>query len=131
MRGHNFGGLKATGASQPAALFSTSEGYGAASRQVSARFRTYASAAEGASDYLRTLRADYPEAFRGLVRGQAGEFVDGLVEGRYFTGDPSVYRRSVRALASEYLMPRGPLVEAPFFLVEGVLRAFGWALIRG
>lgn len=100
MYGFNFGGLKTD---QGGRTFMTKEGFGARERETLQRFRTYATAAEGAADYVRTLAIHFPEALRAAARGSADRFVKALLDGDYFTGSPKHYARAIDLLAREHL----------------------------
>jgi flagellum-specific peptidoglycan hydrolase FlgJ len=99
MYGYNFGGLKAnTGGVD----FATRESHGRAERQLVQRFRTYATAMDGAVDFIQTLANEFPLAFVVLKTGFVTNYVDALMEDGYFTGDPARYRRAIDSLAKEY-----------------------------
>jgi hypothetical protein len=126
MYGNNFGGIKA-GASGPSALLHTREGYGAHERRVRDRFRTYATAAEGARDYVSLLARRYPAAFEALRAGDVDGFATGLHRGRYFTAHPDTYRTALRRLADEHRI--GPTSAPPPGPVESLaLDGLRWAL---
>ncbi len=67
-----------------------------------ARFRNYASADEGAHDYVNLLYRLYPQAVAAAKRGDAGSFITELVDGGFFTEIPKHYKRSVVSLAAEF-----------------------------
>jgi hypothetical protein len=94
MPGHNFGGIKAT-QSATGASFRTVEGYGAARREVTARFRVYDSAEIGARDYVRLLATRYPAALDAARAGNTAGFAQALAAGGYFTADPRAYERGL------------------------------------
>jgi hypothetical protein len=103
MLNFNFGGLKGTGPSGASTVYRTREGFGANEVQIQDRFRAYASAEEGAGDYLSLLQRRYPEALQAADRGDPAGFVQALKSGGYFTGDPAAYTRSVTGLAQQAL----------------------------
>ena len=94
MPGHNFGGIKAAPSAAGKSL-RTVEGYGAARREVSARFRVYDSAESGAHDYLRLLADRYPAALEAARAGNVAGFAHALAAGSYFTADPKAYTRGL------------------------------------
>jgi flagellum-specific peptidoglycan hydrolase FlgJ len=99
MYGYNFGGLKATSGG---VVFATRESHGSAERQLVQRFRTYATAMDGAMDFIATLARQFPLAFSALESGDAASYVAALVEDGYFTGDPARYLKAIESLAKEY-----------------------------
>jgi len=103
MLNYNFGGIKGTGPSGASTVYRTREGFGASEVQIQDRFRAYASAEEGAGDYLSLLERRYPEALRAAERGDPAAFVQGLKSHGYFTGDPAAYSKSVSGLAQQAL----------------------------
>jgi hypothetical protein len=116
MAGYNFGGLKGRSPDGGSALLATREGFGASERQTEARFRTYASPAAGARDYVKTLAERYPEALAAATTGDAHRFVAELGRAHYFTGDPHAYRRAVVSLTAEHQRvgpSEGPSAEGP------------------
>lgn len=119
MHNFNFGGLKGTGPSGASTVYRTREGSGASEVQVQDRFRAYASAEEGAGDYLSLLERRYPEALQAAQRGDPAGFVHALKSHGYFTGDPAAYAKSVTGLAQQALslgfdaLGTGPNASAP------------------
>lgn len=103
MLNYNFGGIKGTGPSGMSTVYGTREGWGDSEVRVRDRFRAYASAEEGAADYLSLLVRRYPEAVRAAGAEDATGFVRALEAGGYFTGNGADYARSVTALAREAL----------------------------
>jgi hypothetical protein len=71
-------------------------------------FRAYATASEGALDYLKVLHGQ-AHWWQGLHSGDPSAFVDALATPpKYFTADPTKYKRAVTALFEQFL----PLVTA-------------------
>lgn len=71
-------------------------------------FRAYTTASEGALDYLKVLHGQ-PHWWQGLHSGDPSAFVDALATPpKYFTADPTKYKRAVTALFQQFL----PLVTA-------------------
>jgi len=103
MLNFNFGGIKGTGPSGASTVYRTREGFGPDEVQVQDRFRAYASAEEGAGDYLSLLERRYPQALRAAERGDPAGFVQALKSNGYFTGDPAAYTKSVTGLAQQAL----------------------------
>ncbi|HWA70696.1 MAG TPA: hypothetical protein VG937_00105 [Polyangiaceae bacterium] len=65
-------------------------------------FRAYASATEGAVDYLKVLHGQ-PHWWRGLQSGDPSVFVDALATPpKYFTADPERYKRTLVALYQQF-----------------------------
>jgi hypothetical protein len=100
MLNYNFGGLKGTGPSGLSAAYTTREGWGEGATHGVARFRAYASAEEGARDYVSLLSRRYPEAVRAAEQGDAAGFVRGLKARGYFTDNEAAYSKSVQSLAA-------------------------------
>jgi flagellar protein FlgJ len=94
MYGHNFAGIKASPAA-PGASFRTREGHGAERREVTARFRSYDSAEQGARDYVRLLADRYPRALDAAREGNVEGFAHALAVGGYFTAEPQAYARGL------------------------------------
>ncbi|MFO7178163.1 MAG: hypothetical protein DIU78_005625 [Pseudomonadota bacterium] len=101
MFNYNFGGIKGRGPSGMSVVQRTREGFGADERVVSDRFRAYATAEEGALDYLTLLDTRYGEALDAARSGDPAGFVRGLKARGYFTGHEGRYTASVTALARE------------------------------
>lgn len=89
-----------------------------------------ATALHGARDYISTLAGSFAGALRAAQIGDAVGFVDELERSRYFTGDAGAYRSAIASLAREFDLLRGPRVQAPDFVIEGVVRAFQVAIQR-
>jgi hypothetical protein len=71
-------------------------------------FRAYATASEGALDYLKVLHSQ-SHWWQGLQTGDPSAFVDGLATPpKYFTADPPKYKRALTALFEQF----HPLVTA-------------------
>jgi hypothetical protein len=100
MLNYNFGGLKGTGPSGLSASYVTREGWGENAVRVVDRFRAYASAEEGAHDYVSLLARRYPAAVLAAEQGDAPGFVQALKARGYFTDNEAAYSRSVQSLAS-------------------------------
>jgi mannosyl-glycoprotein endo-beta-N-acetylglucosaminidase len=100
MLNYNFGGVKGTGPSGMSVAASTREGFGAEQQRVTARFRAYGSAEEGARDYVSLLARRYPDAVQAAEGGDARGFVQALKARGYFTDDEAAYARSVQSLAA-------------------------------
>jgi hypothetical protein len=103
MLNYNFGGIKGTGPSGMSAIYKTREGWGDSEVRISDRFRAYASAEEGAADYVGLLARRYPEAVQAAQGGDPRGFVQGLKARGYFTGNEASYVKSVTALSSQAL----------------------------
>lgn len=101
MMAFNFGGLKGCSPSGATASYATREGFGPSERRLVDRFRAYATPAEGAEDYVRTLATRYRDAFDAASRADAAGFVHALRHAGYFTDREQDYARSVAALARE------------------------------
>jgi hypothetical protein len=71
-------------------------------------FRAYETAAAGALDYLKVLQ-NRPHWWQGLHTGDPAAFVDALATPpKYFTGNPTIYKRSVGSLFQTFF----PLAKA-------------------
>jgi len=101
MFNYNFGGIKGRGPSGMSVVQRTREGFGASERVIEDRFRAYASAEEGALDYLSLLDTRYGEALDAARSGDPAGFVRGLKARGYFTGHEGSYIASVSSLARE------------------------------
>jgi hypothetical protein len=127
MPGHNFGGIKAA-RSAAGASFRTVEGYGAARREVTARFRVYDSAELGARDYVRLLASRYPAALAAARDGNTSGFSHALAAGGYYTADPRAYERG---LEQHLLALQGGAAPArPANAAEPVSEGALWGLLR-
>jgi hypothetical protein len=102
MFNYNFGGIKGVGPSGMTVAQRTREGYGSNERRITDQFRAYASADEGAKDYVQLLRGRYGEAVSAAQRGDASGFVRALKHRGYFTGDPAAYERNIVSLARQF-----------------------------
>ena len=100
MLNYNFGGIKGTGPSGLSIAASTREGFGAEQQRITARFRAYGSAEEGARDYVSLLARRYPDAVQAAEGGDARGFVQALKARGYFTDDEAAYAKSVQSLAA-------------------------------
>jgi hypothetical protein len=129
MPGHNFAGIKAA-AGAPGAELRTVEGHGAGRREVTARFRAYDSAQEGARDYVRLLASRYPAALAAAAAGNATAFAQALASGGYFTADPAVYTAGLeqrlhdlqgRSTSGQSVSRPGALAQ---LALAGILHAF-------
>jgi hypothetical protein len=100
MMNYNFGGIKGQGPSGLSTSYTTKEGSGATERTLVDRFRAYGSAAEGATDYLRTLRGRFPQAFDAVKSGDAGGFAHALKREGYYTGSEVDYTRAVASMSA-------------------------------
>jgi hypothetical protein len=101
MLNYNFGGIKGTGPSGHSVRFRTTEGYGPTEKKIVDRFRSYGSAQEGATDYVRLLESRFGTAMERARAGDAKGFVHELKKSGYFTGDEKVYSRVVHQVATE------------------------------
>jgi flagellum-specific peptidoglycan hydrolase FlgJ len=100
---YNFAGLKGRAPGGASSVVWTRESGEDGKTRVRARFRAYATAHEGACDYVRTLHARFNSAFVAANEGDAKAFADELDAANYFTEHSIVYKRSIQSLASEYL----------------------------
>lgn len=99
---YNFAGLKGRAPDGGWAHWWTWEEAKDGPRRVRAKFRNYASAEDGASDYVDMLLRRYPRAVAAARRGEAANFILELDHGGYFTEIPKHYLRSVISLAREF-----------------------------
>lgn len=104
---YNFAGLKGRAPSGASSVWWTTERTGTETKRVRCRFRAYATAEEGARDYVRMLHARFDDAFAAAAAGDARGFVRGLGEDGFFTAAHWDYERSLRSLAFEFR--EGPL----------------------
>ena len=103
MMNYNFGGIKGAGPSGLSAAYTTKEGYGATERTIVDRFRAYTSPTEGATDYLRTLRARFPKSFEAVRAGDAAGFARTLKSEGYYTGSEADYTRAIASMSERAL----------------------------
>lgn len=103
MYNYNFGGIKGTGPSGLGVSQRTTEGFGETEQHITDRFRAYRSAGEGALDYVRLLKSNYPKALEAARRGDARGFVHALKARGYFTGNEDAYVHSVGSLVERAL----------------------------
>jgi flagellum-specific peptidoglycan hydrolase FlgJ len=102
MYNYNFGGIKGTGPSGMAVAQRTKEGWGSTEKTITDNFRAYASAEEGATDYVKLLARRFPEALEAAKSGDAVGTVRALKDKGYFTGNEAAYTRSVVRMAREF-----------------------------
>lgn len=109
MHAYNFGGIKGVGPSGQSLVIWTREHVGE-ERLVRRTFRAYASAEEGARDYVNLLAERYSVAFRAAREASIERFVTGLGSRGYFTDDEQTYLRSLARLVRECArdLPRAP-----------------------
>lgn len=101
MHNFNFGGIKGAGPAGLTAQLETREGWGENAQRITASFRAYSTATEGAEDFISLLARRYPKALEAAKAGDANGFVKSLHAGGYFTDNPAAYGRSVSALAEQ------------------------------
>lgn len=102
MYNYNFAGIKGTGPSGMAVAQRTKEGWGNTEKTITDNFRAYASAEEGATDYVKLLARRFPEALEAAKSGDAVGTVRALKDKGYFTGSEAAYTRSVVRMAREF-----------------------------
>lgn len=103
MFNYNFGGIKGTGPSGLTVSQRTREGSGSTAHTIVDNFRAYRTPTEGASDYISLLNRRYGNALDAARDGDPGGFVRELKAGGYFTGDETLYTRSITRLAQQSL----------------------------
>jgi hypothetical protein len=98
MHNFNFGGLKGFSPDGLVARCRTKEVL--QGREVSIRdgFRAYASAVDGATDYLAFLETRHAGAIEAAGRGDVDGYVRALKQGHYFTASESAYASSLRGI---------------------------------
>ncbi len=101
MHNFNFGGIKGAGPAGLTAQLETREGWGENAQRITASFRAYSTATEGAEDFISLLARRYPAALEAARAGDAESFVQRLHAGGYFTDNPAAYGRSVSSLADQ------------------------------
>lgn len=102
MYNYNFAGIKGTGPSGMAVAQRTKEGWGSSEKTITDNFRAYASAEEGATDYIKLLARRFPEALEAAQNGDAVGTVRALKDKGYFTGNEEAYTKSVVRMAREF-----------------------------
>src|SRR5450432_1057593 len=76
-------------------------------------FRAYSNAADGAVDYIKVLQSR-PHWWAGLQTEDPAAFVDALATlPKYFTGDPTAYKRAIASLFDEFRPLARAAVRAP------------------
>jgi flagellar protein FlgJ len=102
MFNHNFGGIKATGGPGAVARYATRELDAAGGEHhLVDGFRAYGSLAEGAADYVATMRERFGAALPAAARGDADGFAAALKQRGYFTAHLEDYASSMRSLSRD------------------------------
>jgi hypothetical protein len=99
----NFGGIKGVGPSGLTVKARTKEGYGKTERVIRDSFRAYANPEEGALDYLKFMKSNFPTAMDKVLEEDPGGFVRELKSHGYFTGSEKDYIKSVESKTSSFL----------------------------
>jgi len=92
-------------------------------------FRAFKTLADGATDYLTTLRRRFDVAWPAVVAGDPATFVHLLKQAKYFTADETQYTNTVVALFNEFsrtlpMTPGGGAASGPdLFSVKGIQTA--------
>jgi flagellum-specific peptidoglycan hydrolase FlgJ len=97
------------------------------------KFRAFATAAEGAADYIRSLR-DRPHWWAGLMTGTPEGFVAGLTTyPAYFTANAALYTKTLHERANNYLalaQQYGGKTSIWAAFTVGVAAALGFTAVR-
>jgi flagellar protein FlgJ len=102
MFNYNFGGIKGTGGHGAVARYATRELDAAGGEHhLVDGFRAYGSLAEGAADYVATMRQSFGASLPAAARGDADGFAAALKQRGYFTAHLEDYAASMRALAHD------------------------------
>lgn len=75
------------------------------------KFRAFSSLEDGARDYLETLKTEFASAWEYVLSGNPITFASAAKAHGYFTGDLSVYAKSMSSLFAEFDRAL-PIVEA-------------------
>ena len=66
------------------------------------KFRAFASLADGARDYLQTLRHEFSKAWTFVLAGDAAGFAHAAKEADYYTGSEATYAADMKSLFKEF-----------------------------
>lgn len=66
------------------------------------RFAAYESLEDGVTDYVDQLKSKYEEAWHAVEDADAHGFINGLLQGHYFTGSALLYADGIYKLSREY-----------------------------
>jgi hypothetical protein len=103
MMNNNFGGIKGRSPEGLTVAYKTKEGYGATERTITDHFRAYSSAKAGAEDYVRLLKARFPQAMEAVKSGDPTAFAHALKSEGYYTGSEEDYTKAVASLSERAL----------------------------
>ena len=103
----NFGGIKGRGPTGETAHCKTHEVIAGKDVTIRDGFRAYRTLDEGAVDYVKLMRDQFPRAMEQAARGNVSEFAKALKQSHYYTADETAY-----ATALHGLMPGGGSKEA-------------------
>ena len=119
----NFGGIKGRGPTGETAHCKTHEILGGKDVTIRDGFRAYRTLDDGALDYVKLMRDQFPRAMEQAAHGNVAGFAKALKQSHYYTADETVY-----ATALNGLMPgggnngavslRAPLPSGPTFSVS-------------
>lgn len=98
MYNYNFGGIKGHGPSGATAMLKTHEIVDGKEISIRDGFRAYGSLAEGALDYVRTMKDRFGGAFSPAERGDVAGFAGALKKAGYYTASQADYTRGLRSL---------------------------------
>lgn len=99
MYNYNFGGIKGRGPSGATAVLRTKEVEGGREVSVKDGFRAYASLDEGATDYVRLVRAKFGGSLDAASKGDLQGFAHALKQAGYYTASETDYAKGLASLA--------------------------------
>lgn len=102
MYNFNFGGIKGRGPTGETARCKTHEVIAGKDVTIRDGFRAYRTLDEGAIDYVKLMRDQFPRAMDQAARGNVSGFAKALKQSHYYTADETAY-----ATALHGLMPGG------------------------
>lgn len=100
---NNLGNVKWTGTGDYFTLQNVREGQGSSTTYSAQNFRNYGTLAEGIKDWLKVLALPrYSAAMAAAKAGDVADFVQGLANGGYFTGNEQSYASGVAMYYAQY-----------------------------
>jgi hypothetical protein len=100
MYNFNFAGIKGRSPEGTTVVMRTREGYGESTTHIRDGFRAYASAENGAADYVSLLQRRYSPALEAAKAGDPVAFAQELKAGGYYTGNEALYAQGLTRLAN-------------------------------
>ena len=98
MYNFNFGGIKGRGPTGETAHCKTHEIIGGKDVTIRDGFRAYRSLDDGAADYVKLMRDQFPRAMDQAAHGNVAGFAKALKQSHYYTADETAYATALRGL---------------------------------